>query len=158
MATSAAGAATCEELSSVSLPDTRILLAQTQPAGAFTPPPVQTGGPSPLPNSASHGTPAPNPALTTLPSFCRVSASLNPTSDSDIRIEVWMPVAGWNGKLQSVGNGAWAGTIPYTALGNAVAAGYAGAATDTGHVGNTATFAPGHPEKMWTTATEPSTR
>jgi feruloyl esterase len=77
-----------------------------------------------------------------------VTAALHPTSDSDIRLEVWLPVDGWNGKLQSVGNGAWAGTVPYPALGTALAAGYAAAGTDTGHIGNTATFVPGHPEKL----------
>ncbi len=59
-----------------------------------------------------------------------------------------MPAANWNGKLQSVGNGAWAGTIGYAALGAALSSGYATTATDTGHVGNTAKFVPGHPEKM----------
>ena len=92
--------------------------------------------------------PPTNPALANLPAFCRVTASLHPTSDSDIRIEVWMPASNWNGKLQSVGNGAWAGTIGYAALGAALTSGYATAATDTGHVGNTAKFVPGHPEKM----------
>ena len=89
----------------------------------------------------------PNPAsLSNLPAFCRVTATLTPTSDSDIKIEVWLPApraegapgTAWNGKLQSVGNGAWAGVIPYPALGDAIRAGYAGAGTDTGHVGNTA--------------------
>jgi len=37
--------------------------------------------------------------------FCRVLASAKPTSDSDIRIEVWLPVAGWNGELRGYGNG-----------------------------------------------------
>jgi feruloyl esterase len=91
----------------------------------------------------------PNPAvLSTLPAFCRVLATLTPTSDSDIKVEVWLPATGWNGKLQSVGNGAWAGTIPYPALAQAVLDGYAGAGNDTGHVGNNPRFAPGHPEKM----------
>jgi feruloyl esterase len=77
-----------------------------------------------------------------------VKATLKPSSDSDIKIEVWLPVSGWNGKFQGVGNGGWAGTIGYSALGNAVKAGYAGASTDTGHEGNTAAFAVGHPEKL----------
>jgi feruloyl esterase len=47
-----------------------------------------------------------------------------------------------------VGNGGWAGVISYASLAQAVAAGYAGASTDTGHVGNTAAFAVGHPEKV----------
>jgi feruloyl esterase len=83
-----------------------------------------------------------------LPAFCRVAATLNPSSDSDIKVEMWLPAAGWNGKLQAVGNGGWAGVISYPALAAAVAAGYAGVSTDTGHVGGTASFALGHPEKL----------
>ena len=64
---------------------------------------------------------------------CRVAATLTPSADSDIKIEVWLPESGWNGKLQSVGNGGWAGTISYGPLGTAVKAGYAAASTDTGH-------------------------
>ncbi len=59
-----------------------------------------------------------------------------------MKAEVWMPVAGWNGKLQVVGNGGFAGTIGYRALATALAAGYAAASTDTGHTGPAAnTFA-----------------
>ena len=83
-----------------------------------------------------------------LPAFCRVAATLTPSSDSDIKAEVWLPASGWNGKFQMVGNGGWAGTIPYPAMAAALAAGYAAAGTDTGHVGNNADFALGHPEKM----------
>src|SRR5207244_4201688 len=70
------------------------------------------------------------------------------SSDSDIRVEVWLPVSGWTGKFQAVGNGGWAGTISYPALAQAVAAGYATASTDTGHTGNNGSFALGHPEKL----------
>ncbi|MEP7116924.1 MAG: tannase/feruloyl esterase family alpha/beta hydrolase, partial [Acidobacteriota bacterium] len=124
----------CENLATLGLQNARITAAIAIPPGAFTPP----------------GSPAgpPDPALANLPAFCRVTASLTPTPDSDIAIEVWLPVQGWNGKLQSVGNGGWAGVIPYGALGAALASGYASAATDTGHVGNTAAFVPGHPEKL----------
>ncbi len=59
-----------------------------------------------------------------------------------------MPAAEWNGALQSVGNGAWAGTIGYAAMGTALAAGYAAASTDTGHSGGSVTFVVGHPEKL----------
>jgi feruloyl esterase len=130
-----AHAATCESLAALTLANTKITAAHSQPAGSFTPP----GAP---PNAA------PNAAFAKLPAFCRVTASLTPSTDSDIRIEVWLPESGWNGKLQSVGNGGWAGTIGYAALGTALSSGYATAATDTGHVGNTAKFATGHPEKM----------
>ena len=47
-----------------------------------------------------------------------------------------------------MGNGAFSGAIAYPAMGRALARGYAAASTDTGHVGNTATFALGHPEKL----------
>lgn len=101
----------------------------------------------------------PNAAITTAeavgrddghktPAICRVTAVLTPSSDSHIKMEVWMPQDGWNGKLESVGNGAWAGTISYGAMTTAVAAGYATAGTDTGHEANSANFILGHPEKL----------
>jgi feruloyl esterase len=130
----------CEALASLALPDAKILSAQSVAAGAFTPP--QGGG-----RGGRGGAPAVNP-YAKLPAFCRVSAMLTPSSDSDIRIEVWLPSTAWNGKFQAVGNGGFAGTIVYPAMAGALAAGYATASTDTGHVGNSADFALGHPEKM----------
>lgn len=143
-AATGAAAATCESLTSLSLPHTTITLAESVNGGTFTPPAAAAGGP-------------PAREITNLPAFCRVTATLKPTPDSDIRIEVWLPAStggvggqapGWNGKLQSVGNGAWAGVIPYPALGAALSTGYATAGTDTGHTGNNARFASGHPEKL----------
>jgi feruloyl esterase len=84
----------------------------------------------------------------TVPAFCRVSATLKPSPDSDIKIEVWLPESAWNGKFQAVGNGAWAGTIAYPALAAALNSGYASASTDAGHVGNSGAFILGHPEKL----------
>ena len=83
-----------------------------------------------------------------LPDFCRVAATLKPSSDSDIKIEVWLPVANWNRKLQAVGNGGWAGVISYSAMAEAVKAGYASVSTDTGHVGGSGSFALEHPERL----------
>ena len=80
--------------------------------------------------------------------FCRVAATLTPSSDSDIKVEIWMPAANWNGKFQAVGNGAFNGTIAYPAMMTALGRGYATASTDTGHVGGGASFAVGHPEKV----------
>src|SRR5579863_5446586 len=128
-----ADAASCESLASVSLANGTITSAASVAAGIFTPPSDAA------PSSAN---------FSQLPAFCRVTATLAPSSDSEIRIEVWMPVSGWNGKLQAVGNGGWAGVISYSALAAAVAGGYASASTDTGHQGNTAKFALGHPEKV----------
>jgi feruloyl esterase len=136
----AIAATPCESLASVSLPHTKIMSAQVVGAGTFVPPGAAGEG-------AGRGGAAAN-AFASLPAFCRVTATLTPTSDSDIRTEVWLPASGWNGKFLAVGNGGWAGTIPYAALADAVKAGYAGAGTDTGHVGNSAEFALGHPEKL----------
>ena len=73
--------------------------------------------------------------------YCRVAATLTPTSDSDIKMELWLPASGWNGKFQAVGNGAFNGTINYAAMMAALRRGYATASTDTGHVGGSASFA-----------------
>ena len=84
-----------------------------------------------------------------LPAFCRVAATLRPTSDSEIRIEVWMPAAAaWNGKYEGTGNGGWGGSVDAGALASGVMRGYAVSATDTGHTGGSASFAMGHPEKL----------
>ena len=48
----------------------------------------------------------------TLPAFCRVEATARPTSDSEIKFEVWIPPAdAWNSKFQGVGNGGYQGAI-----------------------------------------------
>ncbi len=79
--------------------------------------------------------------------FCRVAATLTPSADSEIKMELWLP-ANWNGKLLMVGNGAWSGAISYWAMAEPLRRGYAVASTDTGHEGNRGTFAFGHPEKL----------
>jgi feruloyl esterase len=129
-----AAAAPCDSLAGLALKDGKVTLAQVVPAGQFVPP----GG------GAARG---PSP-YKELPSFCRVAATLTPTSDSDIKVEVWLPASGWNGKFQAVGNGGWAGVISYAAMAEAVRAGYASASTDTGHEGGGGAFALGHPEKL----------
>ena len=87
-------------------------------------------------------------AFASLTAFCRVQATLTPSSDSDIKIEVWMPADGWNGRFQAVGGRALGGVIVYPAMAGALAAGYVTASTDTGHVGPGGSFAAGHPEKV----------
>ena len=87
-------AASCESLSSLTLSDTTITIAQVVPAGGFSRPAT---GPSAAEQAFS------NPVA-----FCRVAATLKPSPDSDIKVEVWLPATGWNGKFQAVGNGGWA--------------------------------------------------
>ena len=130
----AAGPIACDALAQVTLAGGTITSAQPIAAGAFAPPTAANG------NAAA--------AFAALPAFCRVTATLTPTSDSDIRVEIWLPAAGWNRKIESAGNGGLGGAIPYPALAAAVKAGYAAAGTDTGHVGGNADFAIGHPEKL----------
>ncbi len=79
--------------------------------------------------------------------FCRVFVTIAPTADSDIKVEVWLPIRGWNQKFQAVGNGDAAGVISYDAMVEAIRRGYATSSTDTGHVGNTMAFALGHRDK-----------
>lgn len=131
---SSAFGASCDSMKALTLKDTTITMAQVVPAGQFSLP----SGEAPR---------GPNP-YKELPDFCRVAASIKPTSDSDIKIEVWLPANGWNGKFQGVGNGGWAGVISYSALAEAVRGGYASASTDTGHEGGRGIFAMDHPEKL----------
>jgi feruloyl esterase len=119
----------CERLSALPLAGGRITRAQQVAAGGYT---------------AAAGNAAP---YSSLPAFCRVEATLTPSPDSDIKIEVWLPQSGWNQKLQAVGNNGWGGAIVAPALADALRRGYAAAATDTGHVGGAA-FAIGHPQKL----------
>ncbi len=129
-------AATCESLAALALKDTTITAAQIVPAGQFSLPGERQG-------AGRGGNPYKD-----LGEFCRVAATIKPTSDSDIKVEVWLPARNWNGKFQAVGNGGWAGVISYAAMADAVRAGYASASTDTGHVGGRGTFALDHPEKL----------
>jgi hypothetical protein len=122
---------TCEQLSAIALPGTTITLAQSLPAGSFAPP---------------YGD-----SIAELPPFCRVAGVIQPTRDSHIQFEVWLPPnASWNGKFLGVGNGGFAGSIGYKSLAGNLKRGYATAATDTGHqgAGEDASWAFGHPEKI----------
>ena len=91
-----------------------------------------------------------SPPMHELPAFCRVTGVARPTSDSDIRFEVWMPEQGWNGRLLGGGNGGFAGSIYYQQLEGYLKRGFAVAATDAGHQaeGTDASWAYGHPEKV----------
>lgn len=118
----------CEALKSLSIPNTTITAAETVPAG-------------PERNARGGQT-------TTLPAHCRVAAVLQPSADSHIEMELWMPAENWNGKFLAVGNGGWAGNIDAGAMAAGLARGYATASTDTGHKGGSGAFAVGHPDKL----------
>ena len=129
----------CTGLAQLALPDAKVVSVEGVPAGAFTPPPSL--------NPWMVGDPALYKAL---PAFCRVVVKATPSTDSDIRIEVWMPAEGWNGRFRGQGNGGFAGEIDYRSMGAAVVRGDATAGTNTGHSagGTDASWALGHPEKV----------
>lgn len=129
----------CEKLSQLTLSKAKLVSAQTVEAGAFPPPTAMS--------SWLAGSPE---LYKSLGAFCRVVVEATPSADSLIKIEVWMPAEGWNGRFRGQGNGGFAGEIDYHRLGLAVQAKYASAATDTGHAagGTDARWALGHPEKV----------
>jgi feruloyl esterase len=102
----------CEGLATLRLPHTTITRAEVVTAGTFTPP---VGKP-----------------LAGLPVFCRVTAAVKPSADSDILVEIWMPQSDWNQRLEGTGNGGFAGNLSYGALAEGLRRGYAVANTDMG--------------------------
>lgn len=128
----------CERLAYLKLANTTISGAHTVAAGTFV---------SPLPAGQDSAA----VSFRALPAFCRISATIRPTKDSDIKVEVWMPAEGWNGKFRGIGNGGFAGSIGYAGIAAVLRQGYATASTDTGHVspeGTDSRWALGHPEKV----------
>ena len=80
---------------------------------------------------------------------CRISITLRPSGDSEIKAEVWLPArSGWTGKFLMEGGGGLVGSINTEGMTHAVREGYASASTDTGHTGSSGRFALGHPDKI----------
>nr|HEV7954581.1 tannase/feruloyl esterase family alpha/beta hydrolase [Candidatus Acidoferrales bacterium] len=132
----------CEALAKLAIPQAKITSVESVAAGALTLP----GQGSPAQAAAASA------FFKSLPAFCRVAVDSTPSSDSDIKIEVWLPASNWNGKFQGQGNGGFAGSIDYRGMGTAITQGYASASTDTGHTASTAglgaAWALNHPEKI----------
>ena len=140
MAATRAEAAPCDALRHARVPQTTIVAVTLVDSGAFRSPEPPPARPSPETFAAFNA----------LPRFCRVRLVARPSSDSHIGIEVWLPLASWNGRFLGVGNGSYGGSISYSRLGEAVRLGYASASTDTGHRGapRAVAWANGHPEKQ----------
>jgi feruloyl esterase len=102
-----------EKIRALKIPDVTITKVQMITAGTYTP----------------QGT---DKAFTGLPAFCLVAATLTPAPASNIRMEIWMPVNHWNGRLLGTGNGGGAGNIIYRSLAAGLKKGYATANTDMG--------------------------
>lgn len=92
----------------------------------------------------------PDHARYDVPQFCRIQGEANPSRDSQIGFELWMPASAWNGRYYQLGTGGFAGAIPYALMAAELRRGNAVAATDTGHRADAydATWARGHPEKI----------
>jgi feruloyl esterase len=151
-------AVTCEQLATLSLPNTTITSAQVVTAGGFTPPNLAgrggaggssafagTLGPVPdMPGRVTANTAGLGlgynggrgiPAYSTLPAFCRVVATLKPSASSDIRMEIWMPIAAWNGRFRGTSPNGLGGVVNYNSMAVGLTDGFAVASTDTGHQG-----------------------
>jgi feruloyl esterase len=150
----------CDQVKALALPNVTFTTIESIAAGPYRAPAQNAdgGGVAPgragaarggAPAAAGRGGAGRGPAAPPLilPAYCRVAATLKPSADSDIRMEVWLP-ENWNGKIEMVGNGGWAGVISYAAMAAAVKEGYASTSTDTGHEGGNGMFALGHPEKI----------
>jgi feruloyl esterase len=122
----------CQDLAKLALTNTTITTAEFVTSSTFKP---EDG----------------EPTVSNLPNFCRVLATLTPTPDSDIKVEVWLPLASaWNGSLVGTGNGGFAGTLTYGRTSRDLRKGYATANTDMGmavpHGKNQSIFI-NHPER-----------
>jgi tannase/feruloyl esterase len=120
----------CDRLKSLAMPNAKVTAAAVVPAGPFR-----------CDWCTADQT-------VDVPASCRVTASMKSTTDSDIEMELWIPLADWNGKLLGVGNANFCGgeDTPRMALG--LRQHYAAVGTDLGHKGCDASFAVGHPEKV----------
>ncbi len=121
----------CEDLNALKLADASIV-AQPVPAGDYT-----------TSDKVVHKQ---------MPAFCRVTASLKPAPDSDIRVEVWLPQKDWAGVFHGNGNGGFAGVLEggYGAMEEGVKRNYASATTDMGTAPATVLNGDalvGHPQK-----------
>jgi feruloyl esterase len=105
----------CTNLQSLQLQHTTINSATDNTTGVFV-----------VPGSS------PPTTITGLPAFCRVIATLTPSSDSSIKIEAWLPESGWNGRFLGTGGGGFQGVITYNELASGLKAGFASTNSDLG--------------------------
>jgi feruloyl esterase len=107
----------CERLQSLQLRNTIITAVAVVPEAQFA-----------LPTSATSNKPSLD-----LPSYCRVTATIRPTPNSDIGIELWMPTSQWNEKVLGTGNVNWCGGVNQLQMALGLREHYAVVGTDRGH-------------------------
>src|SRR3979490_72040 len=115
IASTPAMATPCTNLQSLQLQYTTITSAKDNPTGFF----IAPGSPPPT-------------TIAPLPAFCRVTATLTPSSDSSIKIEVWLPETTWNGRFLGTGGGGFQGVIAYDELSPGIRKGFATTNSDLG--------------------------
>src|SRR6202171_2239705 len=115
IASTPAMATPCTNLQSLQLQHTTINSAADNTSGIFV-----------VPGSSPPAT------ITGLPAFCRVTANLIPNSDSNIKIEVWLPETTWNGRFLGTGGGGFQGVITYGELASGIQHGFAATNSDLG--------------------------
>ena len=83
--------------------------------------------------------------------FCRVEGIARPSSDSEIKFEVWLPPSAdrWTGRLKVNGTGGFAGGVPYARLAQDIGDGFVTAGSNMGHDGGESpAWTVGRPEKV----------
>ncbi|CAA9385391.1 MAG: hypothetical protein AVDCRST_MAG51-57, partial [uncultured Ramlibacter sp.] len=122
-----ARAAECGSLTSTVTPDSTITSATVVAAGATV-----------VPNQ------------TAPVGFCRVTGTARPSSDSEIKWEVWLPLAdAWTGRMKVNGTGGYAGATPYPRLVQDIGDGFVTAGSNMGHEGGESpSWTLNHPEKV----------
>lgn len=107
-------AASCEDMLNLKLPNTVIKSAHLIARGEFT-----------VPGRGKQ---------VDLPAFCRVVALVQPSPDSDINVEIWLPSDSWKGVFHGNGSGGYGGSLAagYAGMEAGLRRGFASATTDTG--------------------------
>lgn len=83
--------------------------------------------------------------------FCRVQGVARPSSDSEIKFEVWLPptATDWSERLKVNGTGGYAGAVPYARLAQDIGDGFVTAGSNMGHDGGeSAAWTLNRPEKV----------
>ena len=83
--------------------------------------------------------------------MCRVQGVARPSSDSQIKFEVWLPRThdAWTGRMKVNGTGGYSGATPYNRLAQDIGDGFVTAGSNMGHDGGeNVSWTLGHPEKV----------
>jgi Tannase and feruloyl esterase len=104
----------CKDLRSFTFPNTTITDVASMPGGAY------------VAQDAWHL------AFNDLPPWCQVTAKIRPTPDSDINVQVWLPIQRYNSRYLGAGNGGYGGSHFQSELAQGVANGFATSTTDMG--------------------------